>query len=105
LPGAGGAPPPPRRRNAGALIVVGESDGLEGGQQGVADSLLRSPAVAQNSFDRLLDTLRRQREDLERQMDDTTKSQTRTSDLMKTIEELRERVKRTSAPAEKEDHR
>ena len=57
--------------------------------------------MADQTFDRIRETLRRQREDLERQMDDTGASQTRTTDLVKAIESLRERVRRTAAEREK----
>lgn len=55
--------------------------------------------MADKTLSNLVDTLRRQRADLEQQMEDTDASQIRTSDLMKSIENLRERVKRTSAEA------
>ena len=53
--------------------------------------------MADKGFNQLVDTIRRQRYDLERQMEDTDASQTRTTDLMKAIEDLRERVERTSS--------
>jgi hypothetical protein len=57
--------------------------------------------MADETFDRIRETLRRQREDLERQMEDTDASQTRTTDLVKAIEDLRERVSRTASEREK----
>ena len=57
--------------------------------------------VADQTFDRIRENLRRQREDLERQMEDTDVSQTRTTSLVKAIEDLRERVRRTAAAPEK----
>lgn len=61
----------------------------------VAAALPVGSSVATLSFDGFLRLLRRQRQDLESQMEEADRSHRRTTDLMKSIAELRERVRKT----------
>ena len=70
---------------------------VESGIAAMADRLLSFAIVANLSFDRFVDLMQKQRKDLERQMEDTDASHVRTSDLLKSIEDLRERVRKTAS--------
>ncbi len=57
--------------------------------------------MADPFFERMADDLRRQREDLERDMNDQTQSEKTTADLLERIEALRARSEKTIRDSER----